>query len=120
MAVFMLSRLLIQCSACQVSMSACVAFACGAAVVFASGFVVAWTHARPGGQVRGGRESGHVRAGLGDEDLGDAGAHPGDAVEMVDDGLKGRDLGLDALGEAGDGGLGGVDPVEHRAQTNAW
>jgi hypothetical protein len=40
---------------------------CG--VSFPAGDVVAWTHPRPGGEVSGSREPGHVHADLGDDAL---------------------------------------------------
>jgi hypothetical protein len=54
-----------------------------AGATLAAGDVVARAQARPGGQVGGGREPGHIDADLGDDALGGAGAHPGDGVEMV-------------------------------------
>ena len=50
---------------------------------FAAGDVVPRAHPGPRGEVRGGREAGHVDADLGDDALGGPFADPGDGVEPV-------------------------------------
>ena len=59
------------------------------------GLVAARAGPGPGRQVPGGGEPGHVRAGLGDDHVGDAGADPGDRDDHVPDHLKGPDHYLD-------------------------
>ncbi len=59
-----------------------------------------------------GREAAHVRAGLGDDHVGDADADPGDRDHQVPGAAKGLDHHLDPGGELGDGAAVLVDHVQ--------
>src|SRR4029450_11159010 len=74
-----------------------------AGATLAPGDVVAWAAARPGGQVAGGREHGHVDADLGDDALGGALADPGDGVQPVTGHRERGDPLVDAAVQSGDG-----------------
>jgi hypothetical protein len=50
--------------------------------VFAGGFVVSRANSGPGSQMSPGAKSGHVGAGLGDDDLGGGLADPGDGGQL--------------------------------------
>ena len=63
----------------------------------------------------GGGKAGHVTAGLRDDDLGDAGADAGDAVEQPQLVTKGCHRLADAGGELGDGGGDLVDALQVQA-----
>ena len=60
----------------------------------------------------GGGEAGHVGAGLGDGDVGDSGADPGQGGDQVPDDTKGFDHHLDPGGEVVDGAGVLVDQVQ--------
>src|SRR4051812_49713800 len=68
------------------------ALAAAAGAALAGGFVVAGTDAGPGGEMRGGRECGHVAAGFGDQDFGGAALDAGDRAEQFDSGRERGDL----------------------------
>jgi hypothetical protein len=78
-----------------------VAVASPAGAVLARALVVAGTEARPAGGVLGGGKDAHVRAELGEEDLGGALVHAADGVEpreLLSEGRqRGVDLGADGL-----------------------
>src|SRR5512146_2044971 len=65
-----------------------VALAGAGAAALAGRLVVARAHGGPGGQVGGTGESGHVGAGLGDQDLGEAAGDAGDGVQQGDQVVK--------------------------------
>lgn len=72
----------------------------------------------------GGRESGHVRADLGDEDLGGSFAHPGDRVEAVTGAREGGRHLVDVGVERGDAGLEVTDVLltlsNHAERDVVW
>lgn len=69
----------------------------------ARGLVVAGTDSGPGSEVSGAGEPGHVRAGLGNDDVGDEGADPRDPADQLVEPAKGLDHLLDLLGQLRDG-----------------
>ena len=64
--------------------------------------MVAGADSGPGGQVRGGGEHAHVRAGLGDDNVSGQDADPGDGADQVAEPAKGLHDGLDPRGQLGD------------------
>jgi hypothetical protein len=52
--------------------------------LLAGGLVHRWHQAGPGGQMGGGREPGHVRAGLRDDDLSDLFPDRGNGLQQLD------------------------------------
>ena len=58
---------------------------------FAGGLVGCWCHSGPGGQVAWGREAGHVCSGLGHDDVGHHGPHPGNSQAQLGSGPIGGD-----------------------------
>ena len=66
-------------------------------------------------EVGGGRELGHVGAGLGDDHVGDEGRDPGDGDDQVPGAAKGLDHHLDSGGDLVDGVAVLVDEVQVNA-----
>lgn len=60
----------------------------------------------------GGREPGHVRAGLGDHDVSGQGADPRDRADQLPESLKGLDHHLDPVGQGLDRDGVAVDQVQ--------
>jgi hypothetical protein len=70
--------------------------------------------------VCGAGESGHVGAGLGDDDVGDRPANPRDAGEQVSGGVQGVDLLLDPLLEVLDCRIVLVNLLSRSRVMEAW
>src|SRR3954469_482746 len=79
-----------------------------------AGLVVARAHPGPGGQVRGGTESGRVGADLSEDDLGGAAADRGDGLDQVELPAKGLHLPVDLVAEPLFHRGARVDAVQHR------
>ena len=74
--------------------------------------MVAGTDSGPGREVSRGGETGHVRAGLGGDHVGDQGADPGDRADQFPEPAKGFDHHLDPFGELVDRCGVAVDQVQ--------
>lgn len=92
---------------------------------FAGGLVAARDGAGPGGQVPGGAEPAHVRAGFGDDDLGPRAADAGDRLQRFKGHRERAHRLLNALGELQDRGVDLVnalqmDPAQSSAAHRAY